>query len=193
MTIQPRHLILTATSLLFFASGCDEKPVSYSSPVGIELKADSDKVIDGALTNDKEISTENGNPYASFVSAARERLGRDPGLIEISRVTALLGADSTGVTGLGQIFDGRVDILFEMNSTNDTIPVAHATIDAAVTGSAPVVFTIDFDGTSMVGLNMDDLLDGKFRVAYRGPVEANFASLNAKTDLQITLSFEAFD
>ena len=116
---------VVATSLFTAAACGGDDPVSYSEPVGIELKADADKVVTGSLTDDKGITTESGNPYGGFIANARTALdGASPSRIEVAEVSLLLGAGSTGVTQLGQIFAGNFEVLFEMNDTNDTVMVA---------------------------------------------------------------------
>ena len=90
-------LRITSLALLSLV-GCSDDPVSYSSPVSINLKAESGAVNGAAISDEKGITTESGNPYAAFVSDARAKLGRDPGRIEVDGLTLTLGAQSTGVT-----------------------------------------------------------------------------------------------
>src|SRR5256885_7155216 len=101
------------TSLFFLAvslAACGSDPVSFSAPVGINLKAKSSDVSGTSLTENKEINTESGNPYGAFVTDARAKLGgKDPSVIELSGLTLLLGGTSTGVTTLDQVFTGDVD------------------------------------------------------------------------------------
>jgi len=122
----PRFLYLTLGSLAL--AGCGDDPVSYSAPVGINLKAKSANSTNGVVTDEKGINTESGNPFGAFVTDARRELGRDPGYIDVDEVTVLLGAGSTGVTRLGEVFTGNVEVLFQMNDTNNTYPVASGTI-----------------------------------------------------------------
>lgn len=179
--------------VLAAAAACgDEEPVSYSEPVGIELKADADLVLSGSITEDKSITTESGNPYGAFIANARDALGgADPSQIDVTDVTMTLAAGSTGVTTLGEIFDGTVEVLFEMNDTNDTVAVASGTVDA--TASSTVTLSPDFDSDAISSANYTKLLSGSFKVVYRGPAQATYAATDAKADLQITFTFEAFE
>ncbi len=192
-TISPRVYSLLAGAL--WLAACGEDPVSYSGPVGIELKADADKVTTagGPLTDSKHITDETGNPYGAFIGAARDVLGHDPSRIEVTGVTVLLGADSTGVTMLGEIFDGSFEVLFEMSDTHDTFAAAHGTIDATTQGGGPIVLTIDYDAETFTGTNLQKLISGGFNVVYRGPTQPTYMATTAKADLQITLTFEAFE
>jgi len=70
----------------------------------------------------KGITTESGNPYGAFVGDARTKLGHDPSRVELDGVSLTLGAQSTGVTALDQIYSGAVDVLFLMNDTNNSYP-----------------------------------------------------------------------
>ena len=115
-------------SLVLCTGACGDDPVSYSAPVGINLKAKSADTVNGVVSDEKGIKTESGNPYGAFVNDARKQLGRDPGVIDVERVELFLGAGSTGVTALGEVFTGTVDVLFQMNDTNNSYPVAAGTI-----------------------------------------------------------------
>src|SRR5262245_12463059 len=92
-------------------AACDS-PTSYSSPVGINLKAKSSDVQQSVVSDKKAITTESGNPYGAFVNGAQQMLGRAPSRIEVDQVALILGADSTGVTRLEQVFSGEVNVLF---------------------------------------------------------------------------------
>lgn len=173
--------------------GCEEEPVSYSSPVGIELKAESGKAENGILTEKKDITSEMSNPFGAFVNEAQALLGRNPARIEVTEVSLLLGATSTGVNALGAIFAGRVEVFFDMRDSGDTVPVAHAMIDQSVADGGPMILDLDFDSSIIAGGNLQDLINGKFDVVLRGPVHEDFDSLDAKGDIQVTMRFEAFE
>ncbi len=174
------------------ACGGDD-PVSHSAPVGINLKADSDKVVGTNVTDKKNINTESGNPYGAFVNEAQNVLGRAPGRIEVDGVSILMAAGSTGVSMLSEIFNGRIDVMFEMSATTDTIPVAHTIIDPKTMGRGPIELEIDFDSANLAPANFADLVAGNFNVVYSGVVASGYSTLGAKADLQITFTFEAFD
>src|SRR5262245_5126240 len=123
-------------SLSFLAAACgDDKgePVSVSDQVGIELKADSDKVVGGTVSDEKNINTEEGNPYGAFVNDAVGQIGHDPSAIDVDSVALLVGAGSD-VTALNQVFDGQVEVLFQMTTSNDTIPVAAGIVSVDTQG-----------------------------------------------------------
>ena len=92
--------------------GCGDDPVAHSSPVSINLKVKSDDVANGVLSERKSITSESGNPYGKFMSDARDALGgNEPSHIEINRLELFLGASSTGVSTIGEVFSGAVDVL----------------------------------------------------------------------------------
>lgn len=176
----------------FTVAGCTDDPVSYSAPVGINLKAKSSDTANGVVSNEKGITTESGNPFGAFVGEAERTLGRDPGRIEVSTVELFLGASSTGVTRLGEVFTGTVDVVFQMNDTNNSFPVATATLpDTAPAG--PVPLEVTFDGAAVTGVDYDKLLGGSFKVIVRGASATGFETKGAEADLQATLVFAAFE
>jgi len=111
--------------MMLALAACGTDPVSYSAPVGINLKVKSGDVLSNAISDQKGITTESGNPYGAFVSDAQRKLGRDPTRIEIDQLTLTLGAQSTGVTKLEEVYTGDVDVAFIMNDTNNTYDAGH--------------------------------------------------------------------
>src|SRR5258705_1805181 len=98
--------------------------VADSTPVGINLKAKSTDVRAEVINDEKGISTESGNPYKVFMDTARARLaGRDPSKIKITKMTLTLGAGTTGVVALNEVFAGNVDVQFIVDDTNNSFPV----------------------------------------------------------------------
>jgi hypothetical protein len=184
--------LVSALPLCGLACGESEEPASHSAPVGINLKADSDKVVGTNVTDQKNINTESGNPYAAFVADAEGVLGTSPTRIEVVGVSILMAADSTGVSALNEIFNGRFDVMFEMPTLGDTVPVAHVIIDTTTAGRGPVELQIDFDSSNLAPDNFADLLAGNFNVVFSGVVASGYSTLGAKADLQITFTFEAF-
>lgn len=173
-------------------AACASDPISYSAPVGINLKAKSDDTVNNVVMDEKGINTESGNPYGAFVSDARRELGRDPGSIGVEQVTVFLGAGSTGVVRLGEVFNGNVEVLFEMNDTNNSYPVAAGTIDAAASGG-PIALGGSFDTDGVPDLDYAKLLGGNFKVIIRGPSATGFSTKGADADIQVTLTFGAYE
>jgi hypothetical protein len=173
------------------AVGCGDDPISYSQPVTINLKAKSGDVSASVVSGDKSITTESGNPYGEFISDSRDALaGSDPSAIELDSVTLLLGAQSTGVTQLQEIFGGQVDVLFVMNDSNNSHTAAFV---VGPTGSGPVALSSNFDSTAMGSGDYAKLLQGSFKVVIRGPAATAFESKGAEADLQLTFGFVAFE
>ena len=113
---------MISLAMLVPLAACGDDPLSYSGPVAINLKAESGAVNGTAISDEKGITTESGNPYGAFIGDARTRLGHDPSHVEIDGLQLTLGAQSTGVTALDQVYTGDVDVLFLMNDTNNTYP-----------------------------------------------------------------------
>jgi hypothetical protein len=177
---------------LVVCAACGDDPVSYSAPVGITLKAKSADTVNGVVTDDKGINTESGNPYGAFVNDARAKIGRDPALIDVERVELFLGGTSVGAATLGEVFAGTVDIVFEMSDTNNAFKAAAGAIDAS-TGSGPVELGVVFAAEEIPDLDYVKLLQGSFKLIVRGPAAPSFSAKGADADLQVTLTFAAFE
>ena len=170
--------------------GCGSDPVSYSTPVGINLKAKSGDVANSVISDDKAITTESGNPYGAFVSDAMAKLGGNPARIEIDQLTLVLGAQSINVTKLEEVYTGDVDIAFIMNDTNNTYDVGHV---MNPTGVGPVDVNVVFQSDGVSAVDFTKLLNGSFKVVIRGSAAAGFSTKGAEANLQATFTFVAFD
>lgn len=178
-------------ALLVTSAACGDDPVTYSAPVGIELKAKSGEVTsDNTLTPEKSITSESGNPYGKFVSDAQARLGRDPSAIEIDEVTLQLGAQSVNVASLEQVMTGDVYVRFLTNDTNNTFVAAHW---GSPTGLGPVEGHSQFDWSMIGAPDVEKMLGGSFKVVLSAPAAAEFAAKGAEASLQVTFTFTAFE
>lgn len=171
-------------------TACGDDPISFSAPVGINLKAKSGDVSNNAISDEKAINTESGNPYGAFVGDAQDALGADPSRIEVDELTLVLGAQSNGVTTLEEVYTGDVDVAFIMNDTNNTFDVGHV-IDP--TGVGPVGVDVVFDSAGLGDADYAKLLGGSFKVVIRGPAAAAFEAKGAEANLQLTFTFAAFE
>ena len=175
---------------LCLLAACGSDPVSYSTPVGINLKVKSGDVANNAVSDDKAITTESGNPYGAFVADAQTKLGKSPTRIEIDDLTLTLGAQSTGVSALDQVYTGDVDVAMVMNDTNNTYDVGHV---MNPTGVGPVPVDIAFSSAAVAPADFTKLLGGSFKVVIRGPAAATFGGNGAEANLQLTFTFAAFE
>lgn len=186
-------LLASLVACVTLLGACADNPVSYSAPVGINLKAKSDDVAGGVVSDDKNINTESGNPYGAFVADAQAALGgADPGVLELDGLELLLGGGSSGVTTLGEIFAGTTEVLFVMDGTDNTHVVGAGEITAS-TGGGPVQLDRSFDSSGYQGDDWDKLLAGGFKVVLRGPAAAGFDTKGADADLQVTFTFAAYE
>jgi hypothetical protein len=185
----PQLLLLSLTSSALLAA-CGDDPVSYSAPVGIELKAKSGEVANSAISDEKGITTESGNPYGAFVGEAQAKLGKDPARIELDGLTLTLGAQSTGVTKLDEVYTGDVDVAFIMNDTNNTYDVGHIVNPSGV---GPADVDVTFASADVSDLDYVKLLGGSFKVVIRGTAATGFGTKGAEASLQLTFTFAAFE
>lgn len=183
--------LLAAAAVVLVA--CGDDPVRYSEPVGIQLKAKSSDVVTGVIDDEKGVNTESGNPYGAFVAGARASLGgAEPTEIALEGLSLTLGGGSTGVAGVGQVFTGQVDVLFVMNDTNTSAPAGGGPI-AATDGTGPIGLGATFDSSTLASADFAKLLAGSFKVVIRGPAAATFEAAGADADLQLTLTFAAYE
>ena len=183
--------MLSLGALGLAACGGDDA-VSYSAPVGIKLQVRSGDVAGGVASTDKNINTESGNPYAAFIADARDALGgNDPGRIEVEGVTLTLATTSTGVTTMGEVFDGTTEVQFVMNSNNTSYPVASIAV-VATTGAGPIDLDVGFDSTTVADADWSGVVGGSFKVVLTGPAQADFENAGADADLDATFTFGAY-
>ncbi len=183
-----KSTLLIAMSLL---AACSDPPVNYSAPVGIELKSKSGDVqSNSTVTEQKDITTESGNPYGAFVNDATQKLGRSPSRIELDQLTLTLGAQSTGVSALEQVVTGDVDVAFLVDNSNNTYDAGHV---MSPTGVGPVAMDPVFDWSMVSSTDYAAMLNGQFKVVLRAPAAAGFAARSANASLETTYTFAAFE
>ena len=171
-------------------AACGSDPVNFSEPVGIELKAKSGDVANAAVSEQKDITTESGNPYGKFTTDAMAKLGgKMPSSIGLDQLTLTLGGQSTGVATLDQVMTGDVDVAFIANSSNNTYDAGHV---MSPTGVGPVDMSTTFDWSKVTEADRAEMLGGSFKVVLRAPAAADFASKGAEASLQVTFTFAAF-
>ena len=177
-------------AIALFLVACGSDPVSFSMPVGITLKAKSSDVSNSVISDDKQITTESGNPFGAFVSDAHATLGKDPTRIEIDKLTLVLGAQSTNVTKLEDVYTGDVDVAFLTNDSNNTYDVGHVMNPAGV---GPVELAIGFRSDDVPAADFAKFLNGSFKVVIRGSAAVGFSAKGAEASLQTTFTFAAFE
>jgi hypothetical protein len=189
--LQSSTRFLLPLAALALAAGCGgSDPVSYSAPVGINLKAKSGDVSQTVISEEKEITTESSNPYGKFIDDAHAQLGgNDPSRVEIEHLSLLLGADSTNVLSLDEVYVGDGDVALVMSDSNNTYDVGHVTDPTGTETDVSVVF----DSASIAAQDWDRFLAGSFKVVIRGPAAESFSSKGAEADLQLTFTFGAYE
>ena len=182
------------TLLLVLAGACggDEEPISVSSPVGISLPAEAGDVDNGVITVDKNINTESGNPWGAFITDVDSQLGGPPSDMDIESLTLLLATSAEGFSELREVFDGTVDVQFEMNNTGTFVSVGSVDIDTTTEGRE-IELTEDFNFADLQGDDLDTLMSGSFKVVMSGPAASGFEVADGKAETQLTMTFAAFE
>lgn len=164
--------------------------LSHSAPIPINIKVESGDVkTNNAISNEKKITDETGNPWGGFITAARGAIGgNDPSDINLTSLNMLLAATSTGVTAIEEVFVGDVVVQFVMDTSNNVVPVA--TISNP-TGRGPLPMTVQFDYAMVTPQDRPRFLAGQFRIVMAGAAPATFQPKGAKADFQLTFNFTA--
>lgn len=177
-----------ATAALLF-SGCAADAVSDTITLNLKIKGDSAK--SGVVSQEKEISSESGNPYGKFITAAKDAIGADPGRIELDTCELSLGAKSKGVTKLEEVFGGEVSVLLLVDSTKNSHNAAKA---ESVSGAGPAALTSSFKTTGLSAKDMEKIVKGDFKVVVRGNAASTFdGNKDQEADLQVSMMFAAYD
>jgi hypothetical protein len=169
----------TLAGLALFVFACGDDPVAYSETVSLKLSGiKNGDIAQGVASEDKNVNSEAGNPYAEFLKSARAELGRDPGSIELVSAFVRVHADSKNVVNIEQVFE---DLELFLANSQTTIP---ASDNEAPTGtSVRMAIYEDLD----YGPVFDSMLAGDFKVGVRG---TTVAEPPADFDLKLTLDLK---
>ena len=147
---------------------------------------------DGTITDTKSISGQSGDPWGSFISSARAEMGTDPTELEVLSVSVTVAPTSSGVSTLGDIFNGPMAVRFEMTSSRQEYRIAegdHRQEDAATTTDLLPVF--DFSQVSIVDYRA--MLNGAFDVLFVGQANDDFKDASASADLTVVITIKALE
>jgi hypothetical protein len=116
---------LAASSIL--AVGCaEEGPKLFTAPISLQLDLKESDIQDGVLSRDKNISTEQGNPWSKFVQDAKASLGRDPTAFEITTAQVTLdAADSENVDAFDDLTTTG-ELRLVATKTDGEVPIGFA-------------------------------------------------------------------
>ena len=178
---------------VFVLAACGgDDPVQVSDVVDLKITVSSGDVAGGIVQDEKNISTESGNPYGVFVQGARDEIGRDPSRITVDGTALLLEPTSKNVTTLGAVFAGTTKIELVMNGSTARYAVASREMLAA-DGAGPIELAVAFDSSDIPAADYADLASGSFKVALSGPPAPGFDTASADADLKLSLTFSAYE
>lgn len=164
--------------LSFTFLACAE-PVALSEAVSVKLSGIKEgDVKNGQASSDKNINTESGNPYATFLQSARYALNGDPiGSIEVDGVIIRIHSDSKGVSGIETIFSSLEVFI----STSDTT-LSLGQIENP-TGTSAHLENIENGELYAI---QNELVQGSFDIGVRGQTQPNLPE-----DFELKLTVEA--
>jgi len=163
-------------SLGVFHIGCGNDVVAHSETVSLKLSGIKEgDPVNGVASVDKNVNTEEGNPYGDFLKAARDRLGRDPSEVEVTSVVVKVHPESKDVTELDQVF---ADLEVYLSTSETVVIIGDAASVDGSTMTIPIDDDIDFEPVRA------RMLDGNFKMGVRG---ATRVTLPGKFELKLTL------
>ena len=178
------HTFLTSlfTASLLLGAGC--KPDAVVNDIGINLNIkNADLDVNNNLVTDKNIATEQGNPYGTFLTDIAAQLGGEPATITLEAATiSLVGGTQTS---LEELYTGTITLTIVDDSAGTVTNIA--TI-ADPTGVGPI--ELDVDGNAFDDEAFQTTLnDGSFKMRLSGtPTDA---AANIDADIELVLSFSA--
>jgi len=126
--IQPILSIL----IVFCVAGCGQ-PVAVSDYVSLKLSGVKEgDVKNGHVSEDKNINTEEGNPYAAFLRHVSEELeGQDPSVIEVDSLALHVHGDSKGIVNFESLFE-NMEVFITTSDTTVTLGVMEGPVGSTV-------------------------------------------------------------
>jgi hypothetical protein len=140
-----------------------------------------------AIFSEKNVNTEQGNPYGVFIADIKAELNDDTPTIELESATITVEAGGDAAhDALEEIFEGALTLSFVDETNNTDTAIATLNNPAGALDVALNVQGAAFDDEAF----QQTLLSGAFKVKISGTAAATAA--NANVNLVTTLSFKAF-
>jgi hypothetical protein len=167
---------------LLLSVGC--KPDAVVNDIGINLNIkNADLDANNVLITEKNIATEQGNPYGAFLSDIAAQLGGEPAVITLEAATlTLVGGDQTTIE---ELYVGAVTLTIVDDAAGTETDIATITDPLGV---GPLELTIDSDAFDDEAFQAT-LNDGSFKMRVTGAAADAAANINA--DVALSLSFSA--
>ena len=164
---------------------CGDDPVAYSETVSVKLSGiKPGDIQNGQTSEDKNINTEEGNPYGDFIKGARAALGgRDPGAVEIVSAIVRVHADSKNVSTVDAVF-GSLELFMADSATTIVFGSKDGPTGSEV--AVPIKEDLDYEPV------FDAMLGGDFKVGVRGATVAT-PPTDFELKLTLDLKFTAYE
>lgn len=189
--MRARSLAFVGAGLLFTAAGCRPDAVVEAIEINVGL-SDNDIDNQGVLASEKNISTEQGNPYGAFLGELKANFGDeefDNVFIQLDAATLTLEANGDAAhDDFSEVLSGKVDLVI-VDETAGT-----ETVIGSVTDPAGAV--IDAETFEVNDAAFDDevfqatLRAGSFKVKMVGTAVDVAGQFNV--NVVVATSFSAF-
>ncbi|TNF23415.1 MAG: hypothetical protein EP329_27595 [Deltaproteobacteria bacterium] len=183
--LSPKRLLVPVLLALLALPACGDDPVAHSETVSIELSGiKPGDLKNGVASEEKNINSESGNPYAEFLKAAKNALGgKDPGTIELVSAYMRVNSSSKNVIAFEDVL---VDAELFFSNSDTTIPIGTVTGPTGSSVKISIGEDIDFEPLRSA------MLGGDFKVGVRGnAVDTPPADFELKISLD--LKFTAYE
>jgi hypothetical protein len=181
-----RAYFSAAAASLLFLSACAPDAVVDDIQINLGVKVDQNAVAGDLIEIEKNISTEQGNPYGNFLNEIAAEIDINQVFIELDSVDLTLEGDATHAA-FESLFVETLELIIVAESNNVETAIASVTEPLGAGPLALDVLSGVFDNDEL----QTTLREGSFKLKLVG-VAADGAAA-ADVNVVATLRFEAFE
>lgn len=186
-----RPLAFWAAAAAAALCACGSDPARESGLVELTFEVRSaDADGDGTVVHEIAIDSLPGDPWGSFVAAARASFGGDPGDLSVAAATLRLAPSSVDVTDLADVFHGPVGLDIRIDATGVRYDLAEGSLDAAELGTEAMLGP-RLRWSDVAPDDRAAVLAGSFSALFIGQAGTSFRDGSATAALTIEATFEA--
>jgi hypothetical protein len=188
----PRHLLFCA-----FLCACGAHPED-DTPQGVETTLELNFTVvgndadgDGTVIDIVSVNVSPDDPWTSFRDTINEDFGGMPSDITLEDATLSILDSSSGVTDLGDVFNGPVAYRIRMDGSGNTHSLAVADIRETSTATSIDNFALEFDYSTIGSNEQIQIIAGSIGIRFVGQGSDDFRRTSKRAELAATLTFRA--
>lgn len=172
--------------VLVFACSDDDEAVNHSGAITLTLNLGGSDIDDdtGQLADERNITTESGNPCAEFLREAEDVLGVEPSAIRVDSVRMNLAEEPRDVDSLDDLWESSVVVSFVVD--DERFEVASTTL---LESSTEARLSVTATESSLEPI-MESLLDCNFAVEGSGQAPGELSD-NFDAEVEVTLNLSS--